>query len=213
MPNYRFIVIIALLSAFISSATLSIAGVKEDAEEIVAYCKSTAKDKEQAFSCLEKKAKNAKPEVDYAIASIHYKEGHVNKAVASLKRAARKGYTEAKMELARLYFSDGPHKSCDKSIQWFKEAVQDGSDTARIRLANIYIFNKCDSGSPEEAYELLIPIAEKGNANAQLTVGLMYKDGIGVMQDADKSRYWLSEAENSTNSKVSAIAKKALSKL
>jgi uncharacterized protein len=35
------------------------------------------------------------------------------------------------------------------------------------------------------------PLAEKGDANAQLNVGFMYKDGLGVIQDYTEAVKWL----------------------
>ena len=202
---------LATLSTIVFSAASTTAGVKEDGAEIVAYCKSIAKNKDQLFACLEKQAESARPEIDCVIARLYYKEGNMVKAITSLKKAAGKGYTEAKLELARIYFSKNSQAfSCDKAVYWLKEAINDDSEVARVRLANIYIFQKCDCGSSEEAYELLLPIAKKGNANAQLTLGLMYKDGVGVSADKEQAEYWLNAAAGNTHPKVREIAREAL---
>lgn len=212
ISNRLFIILIIILTHFFSAAS-STADTKEDMIEFSAYCKSVANSRAQFLNCLVEKAEGAEPEIDYAIANLYYKEGNIEKSIFYLKRSARKGYTEAKMELARFYFTEGPTRSCDKTIHWLNEAIQDGNDTARVRLANIYIFKKCDTGSSEEAFNLLLPAAKNGNANAQLTLGLMYKDGIGVNPDKEQAQYWLNMAEHNDNPKVREIARKALAQL
>ena len=44
------------------------------------------------------------------------------------------------------------------------------------------------------ALKKLQPIAEKGNADAQLRLGLMYREGKGVAQDDKQATDWLSKA-------------------
>jgi len=213
MTINRFFIILIVLSALLFAAAFSFAGIEEDMVEFSAYCKSIANNRAQFLNCLGEKAKEAEPEIDYVIAKLYYKEGNSKKSIYYLIRAAKKGYTEAKMELARFYFSEGPNRNCKKTIYWLNEAIKDGNDTARVRLANIYIFKKCDYGSSEEAFGLLLPAAKNGNANAQLTLGLMYKDGIGVNPDKEQARYWLKTAEQNDSSKVREVAREALAQL
>jgi len=44
------------------------------------------------------------------------------------------------------------------------------------------------------ALEKLKPLAEQGNADAQFTLGLMYREGKGVPQDVKEATAWLSKA-------------------
>lgn len=50
------------------------------------------------------------------------------------------------------------------------------------------------TGEYQKAYGLLQPLAESGNAAAQLNLGIMYLNGDGVKRDFDKSRAWLEQA-------------------
>jgi TPR repeat protein len=45
-------------------------------------------------------------------------------------------------------------------------------------------------GDYETAFELLKPLADKGNADAQFTVGLMYELGQGIAQNYDEAQKW-----------------------
>jgi TPR repeat protein len=49
-------------------------------------------------------------------------------------------------------------------------------------------------GNFAAALEKLQPIAEHGNADAQLRLGLMYREGKGVPQDDKQAVVWLSKA-------------------
>ena len=42
-----------------------------------------------------------------------------------------------------------------------------------------------------EAFELLQPLADQGNARAQAALGLMYQNGQGVPQDHAEAQKWL----------------------
>lgn len=45
-------------------------------------------------------------------------------------------------------------------------------------------------GNYQQAYQLFLPIAQKGNADSQYWVGLMYESGQGVRQDYKQAIYW-----------------------
>lgn len=51
-----------------------------------------------------------------------------------------------------------------------------------------------DAGDYETAYELLLPLAEAGDAKAQNFLGFMYHEGKGVKQDNTKALMWYQKA-------------------
>jgi TPR repeat protein len=51
-----------------------------------------------------------------------------------------------------------------------------------------------ESGEYATAYRLLLPLAERGNATAELKIGKMYHDGHGVQQDYYKAKFWFEAA-------------------
>jgi len=51
-----------------------------------------------------------------------------------------------------------------------------------------------NQGNFADALKKLQPIAEKGNAEAQFRLGLMYREGKGVAQDDKQGVAWLSKA-------------------
>lgn len=50
------------------------------------------------------------------------------------------------------------------------------------------------AGNFEEAYRIWHPMAEKGDANAQFNIGLMYRNGNGLKQDDRQALIWFSKA-------------------
>ena len=54
-----------------------------------------------------------------------------------------------------------------------------------------------DQGDYQSAYEYWLPLAEEGEAEAQLFMGVLYRYGLGVNLDLKQSAYWYeSAAEN-----------------
>lgn len=50
------------------------------------------------------------------------------------------------------------------------------------------------SGQSQTAYEQLISLARQGNLDAQVLVGITYKDGHGTEHDLKKARFWFRRA-------------------
>jgi len=46
------------------------------------------------------------------------------------------------------------------------------------------------AGDYQNAYRLLKPLAERGNASAQAVIGWMYRAGKGVPEDDTKAVHW-----------------------
>ena len=59
------------------------------------------------------------------------------------------------------------------------------------------------------AYQLILPLAKKGSAKAQYSLGMMYEKGKGVNKDSEKAKKWfqfaadqgLTKAQKKINSK------------
>jgi len=50
------------------------------------------------------------------------------------------------------------------------------------------------AGRYQEAYQSWLPLAQKGDANAQYNLGLLYRNGQGVKQDDRQALVWFSQA-------------------
>ena len=56
-----------------------------------------------------------------------------------------------------------------------------------------------DRGDYAEAYKQFLPLAEKGDSKAQITIGLMYHQGQGFKQDYSKAMDWYIRAFTNMN--------------
>ncbi len=50
------------------------------------------------------------------------------------------------------------------------------------------------AGHYEEAYKIWLPLAQKGDANAQFNLGLLYRNGFGIKQNDREALGWFSQA-------------------
>ncbi len=55
------------------------------------------------------------------------------------------------------------------------------------------------------AVRILQPMAERGDANAQYTLGMFYENGLGVKQDRVKAYMWLSLAASQGRENAAAV--------
>jgi len=51
-----------------------------------------------------------------------------------------------------------------------------------------------EAGRFQEAYQAWLPLAKKGDANAQFNLGLMYRNGLGVKRNDREALTWFSQA-------------------
>src|SRR5580700_10421648 len=50
-----------------------------------------------------------------------------------------------------------------------------------------------------QAFNLLMGLAEKNNAQAQYTIGYMYFYGLGVQKNTEQAKYWIKKAADNGN--------------
>jgi len=58
------------------------------------------------------------------------------------------------------------------------------------------------AGRPEEAFRMMLPLAENGNARAQFYIGCRYIDGWGVARDETKAVEWITKAAQGGNAEA-----------
>lgn len=58
-----------------------------------------------------------------------------------------------------------------------------------------------------QAFDAMMALAKKNNAQAQYSVGYMYYYGLGVREDTDKAKYWIEKsAQNGNPNAIKALA-------
>lgn len=61
-------------------------------------------------------------------------------------------------------------------------------------------FSQYYQGDYTKAFNKLLPLAQKGDINAQISLGNLYSAGLGVKQDYKEAFYWYNEATKQNNS-------------
>ena len=96
------------------------------------------------------------------------------KAAATFKKAAEQGDADAQYRLGTMYKEGkGVPRNDDMSCQWYAKAA---------------------AQKHEAGLNALKQLAEQGHADAQLSLGNMYANGIGVPRDGGMARQWDAKA-------------------
>ncbi|MBR5946419.1 sel1 repeat family protein, partial [bacterium] len=115
-----------------------------------------------------------------------------NMAAKLLKEAAEKGHANAQFNLA-VCFARGIGVNMDhgQTLIWLEKAAANGHPQAKEFLEEL----KRDGGleAPADLKEVT-EAAEKGDAEAQCKLAMIYYMGQGVPRDLDKMIYWLEKS-------------------
>lgn len=160
---------------------------------IVAYCND--------FKNYKKRAEAGDVIAQYNLA-LCYKNGiGVNKNtyyfISWLQKSAQAGNSMAQVNLAHCYqIGYGVKKSKDSAIEWYKKASLVGNIYAMNNLACLTIETK---KNVRFEVDILTQAAILGSDIAQLNLGICYLQGIGVEQNYNEAKKWLTESANQNN--------------
>lgn len=135
-----------------------------------------------------------------------------------LSYLSRKGNTSAMNMLGSSFYAGQLHTKCfprdyEKAESYFRVASENGNKKARANLLHLYVVHKGRHNSIQKAdkvyrdiqdsravenlkdsFEWLKKAAELGNAEAQYSLGYMYRDGEGVDKDLKESNKWFKKS-------------------
>lgn len=140
-------------------------------------------------------------------------------ALKWIEKAAGQEYAPA-MYAAAMIYAEGRRvpPNLDRAIDWFRKASAQGHVDAQYQLARLYeLGSKSDlcsqpdapracrtkrrSGKTQtitrdykKAFALFKQAAEKGHINAQMKIGLMYEQGLGVPKNSGAALEWYKKA-------------------
>ncbi len=121
-----------------------------------------------------------------------------NEAIRWYRLAADQGLTKAQEKLNFLLKSKSQENLQSNSIDSKSNSVNVTSDEIRDDLsvsdrfhAALSAFNKTEF---DTAYQLFFELADKGIAEAQINIGMMFENGQGVPQDYGKAVRWYRHA-------------------
>ncbi|MDA0821817.1 MAG: hypothetical protein O3C28_05260 [Proteobacteria bacterium] len=114
-------------------------------------------------------------------------------------RAADQNLGSAQYNLAimRLRGEAGGHADEAAALELLTKAAAQGHEFADITIGRIHLEHGEDPNQAKLAAEVFQRLAEDGNADAQVTLGMMYTFGQGnIAEDFDEGRFWLKLASN-----------------
>ena len=123
------------------------------------------------------------------------------------QKGARHGNTECESIVGTLYFHGvgGVEKNFDTALRYFEKAAAKGHAAAQNGVGRCHY----EKGRYEEAFKWHTKSAAQGYANAEINLGILYEDGLGVTKDISKAIEWYTKAAE----KGVVIAAKCLRKL
>ncbi len=137
-----------------------------------------------------------------------------SQAIKWFSLSAEQGHTKAQYNLALFYANGwGMPQDYREAAKWYELAANQGNKKAQIALNAIQAlgyntphddstrldgFNKGRMAYNKHDYETALrewqPLAERGNAEAQSSLGTIYYNGEGVKQDYNQALKWYSLA-------------------
>jgi len=159
------------------------------------------KNPDTAFHLMEEAAKGGYPNA-LAAMGYFYAAGVVvtrddARARDYFEQAAAKGSLEGEVNLGKFLIGGrGGDADVKRGVALLEKAGDQGSNTARCVLGEVYYFGEHAGGQPDyhRAYEVLLPAAEAGNADARNIVGVLFRDGRLGTADPAKAREWFEKA-------------------
>ena len=115
------------------------------------------------------------------------------KAFSWRLKSAEAGYPGAMRGLSDMYLSgDGVERDEDKSLEWLIKASDEKDDMAMRRLANKYMGGTRLGRDVAQAKKLVETVLEKNpdDVFASRTLARIYRDGIGVPENAELAKKW-----------------------
>jgi TPR repeat protein len=90
-------------------------------------------------------------------------------------------------------------KTNDLSLKWTYSGPVDEKTAAEIKLAKSYLKGEGVPKDFAKAFEILSPIANQGNADAQNNIGQMYYWGAGIAKDYAQALDWFTKSAKQGN--------------
>ncbi len=163
-------------------------------------------DLQKAFALYQKAAALGSAEAWYRM-GVLARDGKVDRvdAKSALKffnEAADAGYTDAYAALARAYLEGRLAKTDIAKANYYLDlALEAGSAEAMFLKGSLLAGTE---GSEQAGLALLMEAAKEGDADAQYTIGRMYRDGMVVAQDLAMAEQWLRFAIENGSEKAKA---------
>lgn len=153
----------------------------------------TARDIKEAVAWLECAAELGIPEATYRLAQWYRSTGNLEeheKAFVALEEATANSHLLSQIAFAEMLIELG---NSDKALQLLRAAWDSGCIDAAISLGE-YFLRAVNPPDPTAALGWYKKAAEAGSGQAQLTLALMYLNGLGTDEEPYQAARWLEQA-------------------
>ena len=123
-------------------------------------------------------------------------DGHLDKDVVMLRRAAEGGFAPTQHSLG-IWLREREQRM--EAARWYKRGAEQGDPASKVRLSLSLYKAQGEPRDRERAFQLMLDAAKSGDVVAQHDVGLMYQRGDGTARAVAKARQWLQRAADKGN--------------
>jgi TPR repeat protein len=123
-----------------------------------------------------------------------FEAGQEEEALLLLRRGAEGGATKPMAMFGIQLILSNREADWAQGYKWIKRSYDAGDQLSIYGLMLCNVVRGLGEQEPEEAFDVLLELAEKGNMEAMIYVGKMYGDGLGVERDIRQARLWLYRA-------------------
>jgi uncharacterized protein len=167
----------------------------------------------EAYKYMSRAAELGSPEAQYELANMLANgKGMPRDPEAAMiwgRKAAEHGYAPAQLTLGRALISSVEQERKNEAMELLTKAAQGGHVEAALFLATAV--GKGEYGLPKDetrAEELLLPWAEKGNADCQFVLAALYQHGETFTDRRSEAQVWLKRAADSGSEEAKEIIRK-----
>ena len=159
------------------------------------------KDDSKGFSWLLKAAENGDVKSQKFI-GIMYNDKDVNqqdkeKSFKWVFKEAENGNQKAQYQIGKMYYyGDGVKKNKTEALIWYTKSAEQGNLSSQYDLAYIMVMDNDVKKDNVSAFKWMLNAAENGHPKAQMLLGTMYEDGVGVTKNKNESLIWYRKSLN-----------------
>ena len=168
----------------------------------------------ESFKYMRRAAELGSPEAQYELANMLANgRGMPRDMEAALiwgRKATEQGHAPAQFAMAKVLISSVEQTRKNEAIDLLMKSAQGGQVDAVLFLATAV--GKGEYGLPKDearAEGLLLPWAEKGNANCQFVLAALYQHGETFTDRRSEAQVWLKRAADSGSEEAKEIIRKA----
>ena len=168
----------------------------------------------EAFKYMRRAAELGSPEAQYELANMlangRGMPRDMEAAIIWGRKAAEQGHAPAQFAMAKVLIGSVEQTRKNEAVDFLSKAAQSGHVEALLFLATALGRGQFDLPKDEARAEaLLLPWAEKGNADCQFVLAALYQHGETFTGRRDNARFWLQRAAEGGNEKAKEIIRQA----